>query len=954
VPEPRSTNPFTVFVIPHTHWDREWYATFQQFRLRLVHVIDALLDLLEREPAFTHFNLDAQTVVLQDYLEIRPEKRDLLRKFIGERRLGVGPWYVLPDEFLVSGEAIVRNLTLGHRLAGEFGHVQKVGYIPDTFGHISQLPQILRGFGITSAMHFRGLDEGELKSEVWWQSPDSSRVLLRHLPTDMGYINASELAEDIQTAGGDLKAIARHETRRAASSVLLALNGMDHSLAREDLPRILAAGNQLCEGQYIFRQGSLEEYFDALSMALGERPLQTVYGELRDVNRTPGQDNRLLPHILSSRIYLKIENDRTQALLEHWAEPWSAILWLQGQDYPQAFLWKSWEWLLQNQAHDSIGGCSADAVHAQMETRFAWSAEIAQEITGERFELLARQIDLSGLAENEAALVVFNGLPWAVEGGLTVDVDLWQGFLDQVAMQRWKPLAPESELTPETSATEIRERRARRGWWDDRPILPDPKFRGLSVRPLDNHESLPVQIESVTRATVIRPLYSGPSSERPGTRVPVSFAAKIPAYGYQVYAVRPEAQPNKPLNSAHSPLVSSPSVLENEYLRVEISANGTFIVKDKASGQVFRDLGYFEDGGDCGDGYNYSYPPEDRVEYSLGLPARISRLSEGPVKQVYRIDYDWQLPESLDDARRRRSETRALCATSVSVSLTQGLPRLDLQVTFDNHARDHRLRMFFPSDVTTDLSYAGAQFDVVAHPIRVQPVADEAWDEDPPTTFPQHDWVDLSDGRRGLCLISQGLPEYEVLDTSRREIAVTLLRAVGYLGAGTDLQTAQVGAGPNIATPEAQIQRKLTYSLSVLPHTGQWDEAEVWRQALARNNPPRAMTTGLVKNQMAGARGILPSRQSFLSVEGRNAILSALKKAETGEDLILRLYNPSQTPTRATVQLPFVAQNVQLVGLDEKPRAPATAEEAPEVTANGQIRVSLPAGKIVTLTLQRA
>ena len=197
-------------------------------------------------------------------------------------------------------------------------------------------------------------------------------------------------------------------------------------------------------------------------------------------------------------------------------------------------------------------------------------------------------------------------------------------------------------------------------------------------------------------------------------------------------------------------------------------------MQDKADGQVFRDLGYFEDGGDCGDGYNYSYPPEDRVEYSLGLPARISRLSDGLIKQVYRIDYDWQLPESLDQARRKRSETRAQCAASVTLSLTQGLPRLDLQVTFDNHARDHRLRMLFPSDVTTGVSYAGAQFDVVAHPIQVQPVAAEAWNEDPPATFPQHDWVDLSDGRRGLCLISQGLPEYGVLDTSRREIAVTL------------------------------------------------------------------------------------------------------------------------------------------------------------------------------------
>jgi alpha-mannosidase len=250
--------------------------------------------------------------------------------------------------------------------------------------------------------------------------------------------------------------------------------------------------------------------------------------------------------------------------------------------------------------------------------------------------------------------------------------------------------------------------------------------------------------------------------------------------------------------------------------------------------------------------------------------------------------------------------------------------------------------------VPADASAAGAQFDVVKHPIRVEPVAPAAWLEDAPTTFPQHEWVDLSDGRRGLCLINQGLPEYEILDTERREIAITLLRAVGYLGAGTEMQTAQVGAGPNIATPEAQIQRKLTYSLSVLPHSGRWDEAEVWREALARNNPPRAYTTGMVRGQLMGTQAAWAGSQSFLSVTGQNAVLSAIKKADDGDDLILRVYNPSTVPTRAAIQLPFIPTAVQLAGLDEQPRGPITVELA------SKLEVDLPAGKIVTLRVQRA
>ena len=131
-----------------------------------------------------------------------------------------------------------------------------------------------------------------------------------------------------------------------------------------------------------------------LFRSVADLELQTVYGELRDSNRTPGRDNRLLPHILSARIYNKLQNERVQNLLERWAEPWSAITWLEGDEYPAAFLSKSWEWLLQNHPHDSIGGCSIDAVHDQMETRFEWASEIAEAITLERFELLGRQIDL--------------------------------------------------------------------------------------------------------------------------------------------------------------------------------------------------------------------------------------------------------------------------------------------------------------------------------------------------------------------------------------------------------------------------------------------------------------------------------------------------------------------------------------------------------------------------------
>jgi alpha-mannosidase len=262
--------------------------------------------------------------------------------------------------------------------------------------------------------------------------------------------------------------------------------------------------------------------------------------------------------------------------------------------------------------------------------------------------------------------------------------------------------------------------------------------------------------------------------------------------------------------------------------------------------------------------------------------------------------------------------------------------------------------MIFPSDVDTNVSHASAQFDVVSHPIKVTAVPTGAWVEDAPTTFPQQDWVDLSDGKYGLCIINQGLPEYEVRDTEPREIAITLLRAVGYLGAGTDLMSAAVGAGPNIATPEAQVQRSLTYSLSILPHRGTWQSAEVWRQAMRHNNPPRAFTTGMVKNQMSTSHESLPAKESFLRVEGHNVILSAVKKAEKGADLILRLYNPSDNNTQASILLPFVPRKIELVGLDELSRIATTEPANPLLEEDGKIKISLAPKKIITLRIERA
>ena len=149
----------TIHVVSHTHWDREWYLTFQQFRFRLVEMMDQLLALLDADPNYRTFMLDGQAIVLEDYLEIRPEREEEIRRYVQEGRLLIGPWYILPDEFLVSPEAMVRNLLVGERVCRRFGPSMRIGYLPDPFGHIGQMGQILRGFGMDVACLWRGVGD---------------------------------------------------------------------------------------------------------------------------------------------------------------------------------------------------------------------------------------------------------------------------------------------------------------------------------------------------------------------------------------------------------------------------------------------------------------------------------------------------------------------------------------------------------------------------------------------------------------------------------------------------------------------------------------------------------------------------------------------------------------------------------------------------------------------------
>jgi alpha-mannosidase len=578
-----------------------------------------------------------------------------------------------------------------------------------------------------------------------------------------------------------------------------------------------------------------------------------------------------------------------------------------------------------------------------METRFQWSQEIADNLTDERFRLLAARLDFSWLADEEFAVVVFNGLGWDLSEIVTVNLDVPYNFWARLALQRAQP---PREWNEHSDFLDVWARETWRDWAGDPPVLPSLAFKGLLLRTVDGLE-VPAEIEDVTMTVVGQNLLSGPRAAQSVLRIRATFPVQaLPAYGYQVLAGRLTAQPIKHDRPRHPT-----NVMENEHLRVEIQPNGTLDVTDKATGQRYTDLGYFEDGGDCGDGYNYSYPPHDAVFNTLSARPRIACLSDGPVVQRYRIEYDLELPAGLTEDRKRRRTETVHCPLTVTISLGTHARRVDFEATLENRARDHRLRVLFPSDVQTDVSYSDTPFDVVPHPVHPEQPSREVWWEDQPVTYPQQTFVDVSDGQRGLCVISYGLPEYEVVNSPRREVAITLLRAVGYLGAGDDLYTIRSGAGPRIATPGGQCLRTFTYRYAIMPHAGTWEQMEVWREAYAHSVRPRALVAMKhpdfpVSIAPMPARVTLPyDRHSFLSVTGHNAVLSAVKRAERDDALIVRLFNPSTEPTLASVYFACALARAELVNLNEEPLGQTLA-------IDGEHRISIPIAPKRIMTIQ--
>lgn len=842
--------PYKAFIVPHTHWDREWYRTFQQFRIRLIDLINNLIDILEKDKTYSDFTLDGQTIVLEDYLEVHPERRGILKKYITEGRIHVGPWYILPDEFLVSAESIVRNLLLGHKIASEFGRVMKIGYIPDPFGHISQLPQILKGFGIDNIIFWRGIEYGQTQgNEFIWQGPDGTELFAVHLPK-AGYCNVMSLPKGVDQAYKLIKKAIDDLLSRETSKSLLLLNGVDHLEAQPHIPLLAKELNKRFTDIEI-KQGNLKEYIDYAKDTVKSN-LNKITGEFRS-----GKDTHILQSVYSSRMYIKQANERCETLLEKWAEPTASLAWLLGKDYPQNLIWTSWKWLLKNHPHDSICGCSIDQVHKEMITRFDWSKQIAQEVINKSLDYITNKIKIDYLKEDELALIVFNPLPYSIDENVEVRVK----FPKEVNLNRVKVLTTQGEEIPYQL----------KGYGLDYKIIFDPFMvpQFLEVNYAD-----------------------------------ISFTAKdIPACGYKTFTIK-AINDLRIHKEYETDIRAGRDYIENKYYKVIAETNGTITIIDKLNNKVFKNCHRFVDGGDAGDEYTYSPPLNDQIVISQ--LNNISIQDVGPAEATLKISGKMILPVGLKSDRKSRAKKMIECPIESEIKLFSEIQRIEFKIKFDNKASDHRLQIEFPTAIKTDYVYAEGHFDVVKRSINLPD--SEGWKEKAYKTAHNSGFVDINDGEYGLALLNQGLPEYEIIPENNT-IALTLLRCVGWLSRG-DMEYKKGNAGPSFATPEAQCLGENTFSYALIPHQGSWDDASIPRKT-------KQYKTKVLTKQLKNQPGNLSDEYSFIELGGEHLEISAIKKHEFEDKLLIRIYNPINRETSGKIKLGFNIHKVYLGRLDE-------------------------------------
>jgi 2-O-(6-phospho-alpha-D-mannosyl)-D-glycerate hydrolase len=843
-------------LIAHTHWDREWYLPQAAFQARLVAVLDELIERLRADAGYRSFLLDGQTVLVADYLRARPARERDLKALVKTGRLQLGPWYVLADELIPSGEALVRNLLLGAADAERWGGRLDILYSPDAFGHPAVLPTLAREFGLRAAVVWRGLggEAGQERDLYRWCGPDGKELLLWHLPPQ-GYEIGAALPADPERLPAAWTAVRAALVERAASPHIPVFVGADHHAAHRDLPRlrdVLA----VVEPASAFRISRLDEFFQAAAETVKPAP-PALAGELRWSYRYAWT----LQGVHGTRAPLKRKNAELELWLERFAEPLAALAGRHGGRDRRPLLELAWRTLVQCQFHDAIAGCSSDTVARAVEARFVEVEAVAREIAqGSVWDLVGHDPDdaRERAAEQRPSLVLWNPAARPRGGVVVADVTLFRRDVLVGAPSGRKPRQGEGY----------------------RPFaLRAPDGRALPVQLLDRRHDL-------ERLDAMRHYPDQDEVDR----VRIAFRApSIPGLGLATLGLAPPER----LSSQEGAEVRARSLV-NRFVEVALEPSGALALTDRRSGERFVDLLRLEDGGDAGDTYTYCPPARDRVVRAAG-PIKVRRLAAGPLVAAL-------------EARQRLRGRGGQIGVRLVVMLHADSPAVRCVLDIDNGTTNHRLRARSPTALAGSAVVAGTAFGTAARGPVVARAADYPL-ETPVRTGPAQRFVAAARGRRGLALLAPGFFEYEW--TPDGDLVFTLLRAVGELSRG-DLPTRLGHAGWPMPTPLAQCPGPCRVELALAPISqAEVEQGDVlpalWEDVFL---PVRGFW-------LRDAVALAPAPVE-IALEGSGLVVSAVKPAQAGSPVVLRCYNATDRNVAGAWRVGDGVKSAHRVRADER------------------------------------
>ena len=843
-----------IHVIPHSHWDREWYFTTSRSKVYLMKDLGDVLNTLENDPEFKYFMVDAQGSLLDDYIKWRPQDKERISKLVNEGRLVIGPWYTQTDQLVISGESIVRNMYYGMKRCESFGKYMNVGYVPDSFGQSGNMPQIYRQFGIEDTLFWRGVSDDMVEhTDYNWRGDDGSVVFTTQIP--FGYYiggNIPEAPEEneefwqkecLEKAGG-----------RSATRHIYFPNGFDQAPVRTNLPQLVQERNEKdSENEYVI--SCIEDYIKDVK---SENPeLEEVQGEL-----VIAKHMRIHKSIFSSRSDLKVMNTQIQNYVTNVMEPLLTISYNLGNEYPHEAVAEIWKLLFENAAHDSIGSCISDTANEDVYVRYKQARDIAVNLV----ELHSRLISTNVKNDADMTFTVLNTLP--------------QKRKDTVIVKTYVPggkFAIIDENGNDVEYTIIKSRDLT-DYVLSQTIMLDPSRKFY----------VPDQVLEVTMAIK---------------------ANDVPALGYVQYSIDSK-------KDSHKETVDK-KVLENKYYTIEVEENGSLTIVDKANNVTYKNQGILVENGDDGDSFNYSPPRKDMEVFSNESKCTV-KISGSDIYDQAEIHFDMVVPADLDERAEGKVSvtmpvdmTVALRKDSKVIDFNVKVDNKGLShrlcvlfnsqiVSAFNYADQQFGLIKRPNYYEKEMKlYMESMNNKTEKKAGIQELANWAndqstWQEPPISIEPTQSYVSLTDGKTGIAVIPQGVREYEVLDDSK--IRLTLFRTYGFMGKENLIYRPGRASGERIIeTPAAQLLKEMEFNFGFTSYAGDINDSDIDTLAKQYNTNLEVYTYA----EFLNGRLIFSQREiegqnakihSLFETEG-NLVVSAVKKAEEDDGYIIRLYN---------------------------------------------------------------